>query len=60
VIFLNWPAGVNNRLPSGANVNLRKNEDRASLAYIFDVFVAPTRGDADGITAGSGIEGAGD
>lgn len=57
------PAGVNNKLPSGANVNRRKNEDTASFPYILALRTPkPTKGlgEAEGMTAGSGMEGAGD
>jgi hypothetical protein len=30
-IALYWPAGVNSKLPSGANVRRRKNEVKVSL-----------------------------
>lgn len=57
------PAGVNKRLPSGANVKRLKNDVSVSLAYML-VFRMPLPksglGDAGGITAGKGSEGAGD
>lgn len=58
------PAGVKSRLPSGVKVNLRKNDLRVSLAYMF-AFLTPIFaygfGEASiGITAGRGSEGAGD
>lgn len=58
---LYWPAGVKRRLPSGAKVSLRKKEVSVSLAYIaaFRTPKLPMLGEF-GITAGSGIEGAGD
>ena len=62
---LYWPDGVKRRLPSGANVKRRKKDVNVSLAYRF-VFRAPSPsppdrlGDADGITAGNGIDGLGD
>ena len=31
---LNWPAGVNRRLPSGVKVSLRKKDVRLSFAYM--------------------------
>lgn len=57
---LYWPAGVNSRLPLGANVSRRKNDVNVSLAYML-VFLIPRPrppdrlGDAEGMTAGSGI-----
>lgn len=70
------PAGVNSRLPSGANVSLRKNEEKVSSpAYIRSLRkpsvlnvsglnpspVAWRLGElADCMTAGKGSEGAGD
>ena len=68
VDVLNWPAGVNKRLPSGANVSRRKKDTLDSLAYV-PVFRIPTLariaklglGECSmGLTAGSGIEGAGE
>lgn len=68
--FLYWPAGVNSKLPSGANVKRRKNDVRVSLAYM-GAFLTPLRpgwvpvarlpmlGEL-GMTAGKGIEGAGE
>ena len=62
---LYWPEGVNKRLPSGANVRRRKKEVNVSLAYML-VFRAPSPsppdrlGDAEGMIAGSGIDGLGD
>ena len=63
---LYWPAGVNNRLPSGVNVRRRKNDVKVSLAYML-VFRAPspTRppdmlGEAEGMTAGRGMDGLGE
>jgi len=57
------PAGVNKRLPSGVKVSRRKNDVRVSFAYIF-VFLIPDPyigfGDAGGITAGRGKDGAGE
>lgn len=58
------PAGVKRRLPSGVNVNRRKNDFRLSFAYIW-VLRAPIAvygfGDASiGMTAGSGSDGAGE
>src|SRR6478752_4250616 len=67
---LYWPAGVNNKLPSGANVKRRKNDVRVSLAYM-GAFLTPPRagwlpvarlpmlGEL-GMTAGRGMEGAGE
>ena len=54
------PAGVNSKLPSGANVNRRKKDVNVSLAYIL-VFLTPRPippdklGEAEGITAGKGM-----
>lgn len=66
---LYWPAGVNNRLPSGANVKRRKKDVKVSLAYI-GAFRTPRPGCVPvarlpmlgelGITAGKGIDGAGE
>lgn len=56
------PAGVNRRLPSGAKVRRRKKDVNVSLAYI-GAFLTPspaTLGEFDGITAGKGIDGAGE
>jgi hypothetical protein len=56
------PAGVKSRLPSGANARRRKNEVKVSLAYM-GAFLTPSPdklGEFDGITAGRGIEGAGE
>lgn len=63
---LYWPAGVKRRLPSGAKVKRRKNEVWVSLAYILAFFTPrlPARygfGEFSiGLTAGKGIEGAGE
>jgi hypothetical protein len=60
------PAGVNNRLPSGANVKRRKKEVYVSLAYIFAFFTPMPPGPygfgelSIGLTAGNGIDGAGE
>lgn len=68
--FLYWPAGVKSKLPSGAKVRRRKKDVSVSLAYI-GAFRTPLRlgwvpvarlpmlGEL-GMTAGSGIEGAGE
>ena len=51
---------MNRRLPSGANVNLLKNDVKVSFAYML-VFLSPKPippdrlGEAEGITAGSGM-----
>ena len=62
---LYWPAGVNSKLPSGANVSLRKNEVKVSFAYILAFFTPsppsrPGEGTSSGLTAGNGKDGAGD
>ena len=59
------PAGVNSKLPSGAKVNLRKNEVNVSLAYILAFFTPspprrPGEGTSSGLTAGKGRDGAGE
>lgn len=59
-----WPAGVNNKLPSVAKVSRRKKEVYVSLAYML-AFLTPSPpyglGEFSiGLTAGSGIEGAGE
>lgn len=56
------PAGVRSKLPSGVNESLRKNEVSVSLAYRLAFFSKwPGFGDASiGITAGNGIDGAGE
>ena len=55
---------MNNRLPSGAKVSLRKNEVYVSLAYMLAFFIPkPAYGLGEfsiGRTAGSGMDGAGD
>lgn len=54
---------MNNKLPSGAKVKRRKNDVKVSFAYILAFLTPrPTKGleEAEGIMAGSGIEGAGD
>ena len=62
--ILNWPAGVNNKLPSGANVRRLKKLVQVSFSYN-GAFLAPRvprlpiLGEF-GMTAGSGIDGAGD
>ena len=64
-VVLNWPAGVNSKLPSGAKVNRRKKEVKDSFAYRF-AFLTPSPpnklGDdtSIGLTAGNGKDGAGD
>lgn len=65
VEVLYCPAGVKSRLPSGANVSLRKNDVKVSLAYMLALRTSTPKlpeilGDADGITAGSGMDGLGD
>ena len=65
VEVLYCPAGVKSKLPSGANDSLRKNDVKVSLAYRFALRTSTpklpeTLGDAEGITAGSGIDGLGD
>lgn len=71
VWFWYWPEGVRSRLPSGVKVRRRKKDVRVSLAYNEAFFMpVPTMvvaevteglGDASmGMTAGSGIDGAGD
>ena len=61
---LNWPAGVNRRLPSGVKVNLRKKEVRLSFAYMLALRTEAEwcifGEDSMGLTAGSGSDGAGD
>lgn len=69
-IVLYWPAGVNSRLPSGANDKRLKNEVNVSLAYrlaflipsVLRAFSVLTPGDgaSSGLTAGSGMDAAGD
>lgn len=65
-----WPAGVNSRLPSGANDSLLKNDVKVSLAYrlafliprvlrAFSVLI-PGDGASSGLTAGNGMDAAGD
>jgi hypothetical protein len=61
---LYWPAGVNSKLPSGANVRRRKKDVRVSLKYIGAfrtpmVPMLPILGEF-GITAGRGMDGAGE
>lgn len=63
---LYWPAGVKSRLPSGANAKRRKKEVCVSLAYML-AFLTPRLparyglGECSiGLTAGKGIDGAGD
>jgi hypothetical protein len=61
---LYWPAGVNNKLPSGANVRRLKKDVNVSFAYIGAfltpiVPMLPMLGEL-GMTAGRGMEGAGD
>ena len=57
---------MNSRLPSGANVSRRKKDVNVSLAYrpvVRGAFIGrppDMPGDADGMTAGSGIEGLGE
>ena len=56
---------MKSKLPSGANVSLRKNDVKVSLAYRLALRTSTpklpdTLGEADGITAGSGMEGLGD
>ena len=58
---------MKSKLPSGANVSLRKKDVKASLAYMF-AFLMPRPGpmpelrlgDKEGMTAGNGREGAGE
>jgi len=63
---LYWPDGVNNRLPSGAKVSLRKKEVNVSLWYMFVFRTASPMAafklgdDISGRTAGKGSEGAGE
>ena len=63
-VVLYCPAGVKSRLPSGENVNRRKKEVYVSLAYML-AFLTPKLpyglGEFSiGLTAGKGIDGAGD
>jgi hypothetical protein len=71
-----WPAGVKSRLPSGANVKRRKNEEKVSSPAYMRSLRSPSvlsvsgrsprpaacklGESADGMTAGSGNDGAGD
>lgn len=67
---LYWPAGVKSKLPSGAKVRRLKNDVNVSLAYM-GAFLTPRLPIAPmvprlpmlgefGITAGKGMEGAGE
>lgn len=62
---LNCPAGVKSMLPSGAKVRRLKKDVNVSLAYML-VFLTPMvmppdkLGEAEGMTAGNGIDGLGE